>query len=284
MTKKGKKLLIAVLIAVIASIGTGGAYAASKIAENNAIGKEAAQNFAYIDAGVLPDDVSWVLTRFDFENGIFVYDVEFIANGVKYDYNVKASDGMILARESKAIPGYTPAVETAAAATTTESAAAATTSSAAGTGASTQPAPEAATTYINVDDAKLAAAAHANVAHLSNVQYTKAKLERDDGRVIYDIEFYVGNKEYDYEIDALTGAILASDMEETAPAVTSPSTPETPAVAATSTPSTPAATAPSTPAVTTPTTPTPAPSTPAVTTPVAPTQPTQPSQPAYQDD
>ena len=35
----------------------------------------------------------------------------------------------------------------------------------------------------------------------------------EDGRVVYDVEFYVGNKEYDYEIDAKTGEILKKDTD-----------------------------------------------------------------------
>ena len=39
------------------------------------------------------------------------------------------------------------------------------------------------------------------------------KLERDDGFLIYNVEFYVGNEEYDYEIDADTGRIMDVDYE-----------------------------------------------------------------------
>ena len=48
----------------------------------------------------------------------------------------------------------------------------------------------------------------------NDVTFSKAKLERDDGRWIYDIEFYVtGQNEYDYEIDATTGNILDYEVE-----------------------------------------------------------------------
>lgn len=48
---------------------------------------------------------------------------------------------------------------------------------------------------------------------MSDVSFTKAKLERDDGRTVYEIEFYQGYVEYDYTIDAATGAILEYDMD-----------------------------------------------------------------------
>lgn len=47
----------------------------------------------------------------------------------------------------------------------------------------------------------------------SNARFVTAKLDREDGRIVYDIEFYVGNREYDYEIDAYTGRILSKDAD-----------------------------------------------------------------------
>ena len=49
----------------------------------------------------------------------------------------------------------------------------------------------------------------------SDVSVTKNKLDRDDGRSYYDIEFIASadNTRYDYEIDASSGAIIAVDRE-----------------------------------------------------------------------
>ena len=43
--------------------------------------------------------------------------------------------------------------------------------------------------------------------------FTKAKLDWDDGRQEYEVEFRQGRTEYDYTIDATTGAILESDRD-----------------------------------------------------------------------
>ena len=47
----------------------------------------------------------------------------------------------------------------------------------------------------------------------SSATFMKAKLDRDDGYYLYEIEFYSGDMEYEYEINALTGAILERDRE-----------------------------------------------------------------------
>ena len=39
------------------------------------------------------------------------------------------------------------------------------------------------------------------------------ELDDEDGRLVYEIEFKSGNMEYDYEIDAVSGAILKHEAE-----------------------------------------------------------------------
>ena len=48
---------------------------------------------------------------------------------------------------------------------------------------------------------------------ISVLPYSKVKLDDDDGRGVYEIEFYVGNTEYDYEIDAHSGGIIEYDID-----------------------------------------------------------------------
>ena len=66
--------------------------------------------------------------------------------------------------------------------------------------------------YISVDRAKQIALNDAGVKE-SNAVFLRANLDWDDGRMQYEVEFYSGNTEYDYDIDAVTGAILSSDRE-----------------------------------------------------------------------
>ena len=66
--------------------------------------------------------------------------------------------------------------------------------------------------YISAERAKEIALADTGVAAADAV-FLRAQLDWDDGRAEYEVEFYSGNMEYDYDIDALTGAIRSSDHE-----------------------------------------------------------------------
>ena len=66
--------------------------------------------------------------------------------------------------------------------------------------------------YIGLAKAKTIALNHAGVS-ASNAVFLHAKLDYDDGRRTYEVEFYSGSKEYDYEIDAATGEILSYDFD-----------------------------------------------------------------------
>ena len=66
--------------------------------------------------------------------------------------------------------------------------------------------------YIGSEAAKQAALAHADL-NADDVRFVHVDLELDDGSWKYDVEFYKDNIEYDYDIDALTGAVLSFDQD-----------------------------------------------------------------------
>ncbi|MFC2584539.1 MAG: PepSY domain-containing protein, partial [Lachnoanaerobaculum saburreum] len=73
--------------------------------------------------------------------------------------------------------------------------------------APTQPA---APSTISAESAKQIALSHAGVG---GANFTKIELDTDDGVAVYEIEFKVDNVEYDYEINAVSGAIISSKSE-----------------------------------------------------------------------
>lgn len=68
------------------------------------------------------------------------------------------------------------------------------------------------TTEIAEEQAKSIALEDAQVKE-SDVKRIRIERDRDDGRQVYDIDFYAGTKEYDYEIDLYTGQILSRDLD-----------------------------------------------------------------------
>ena len=75
--------------------------------------------------------------------------------------------------------------------------------------ASQQGASSASGNYISADRAKQIALNDAGVKE-ANAVFLRANLDWDDGRMKYEVEFYSGTTEYDYDIDAVTGATVST--------------------------------------------------------------------------
>ena len=69
------------------------------------------------------------------------------------------------------------------------------------------PAPSQSTMYIGMDRAKAAALDHAGLS-APQVAFTRLHMSREDGRMVYQIEFRQGDVRYAYKIDASTGRVL----------------------------------------------------------------------------
>ena len=149
------------------------------------IGVEKAKEIAMSHAGVSAGSVLFVKAKLDYEDGVKVYDIEFYSGNVEYDYEINAATGAIVSFDQD-IENYAIPTQPAAAPT------------------------QAAASGISADRAKQIALSHAGV---SGASFTKVELDTDDGVRIYEIEFKVGNVEYDYDIDATSGAILSSSSE-----------------------------------------------------------------------
>ena len=161
---------------------------------NSYIGLEKAKAIALSDLGLSAASVTFTEAKSDFDDGVPNYDLDFYTATHEYDYEINALTGAIM---DKSVEVNEHAVrETKPAATA----------------APTTAATEAARGFIGVDCAKSIVLGHAGVSTAS-VSLSKAKLDDDDGKGVYEIEFYVGNTEYDYEIDAHSGAILEASAD-----------------------------------------------------------------------
>lgn len=142
---------------------------------------DAAKAAALADAGLAESDVTFTKEKLDWDDGIAVYDIEFLTADTEYDYEIDAATGAVLDKSAELLrPNESPG--------------------------------QAIDASIDVESAKEIAAAHAGLSK-EEAFFTKAELELEHGRSEYEIEFYHNRIEYEYTIDAATGAILEYKSE-----------------------------------------------------------------------
>ena len=136
--------------------------------------------------------------------GVTCYKVEFTSGDHTYAYSINAENGEVLEasyRDKNAAPADSTQPDTTASGATT-------------TPAQTTPStiPNASTGAVDEAKAQEIALAHAGIK-AADATITKSKLDYDDGRQIYEIEWYANGAKYDYEIAVATGEIVNSGYE-----------------------------------------------------------------------
>lgn len=169
------------------------------------IGVDDAKTAAYAHAGVSASDVLYVETDFDSEHGVMVYEVEFYAGSVEYEYDINALTGDVVKFEQE---------QTGNLAGNGSGNSGSGTGTGAGTGNQYGNGAGSVDTgsFIGEAAAKAAALSDAGVSE-SEVTRLKCELDRDHGSYKYEIEFNVGRTEYEYEVDAYSGAILKAEQD-----------------------------------------------------------------------
>ena len=171
LTKKIVSVILACLM--LMSIGATAAFAA------NSIGEAKAKEIAFNRAGITADKAQFVTCKFDYENGIAVYEVEFYFDKAEYDCDVNAKTGAVL-KFKKEVAGVNV------------------------------PDPDAA--YIGKVKAKEIAFSNAGVKE-ADAKKVKVEFDYDDGIAKYEVDFHCNKFDYEYEIDALNGNILKVEKD-----------------------------------------------------------------------
>ena len=207
--KKAAAVLAGTLLAagLTACGGTGGTAAAGDVTETEAA------SIAMEHAGVKEDDALSLRVSQEEEDGVAVYDVEFATADRRYHCDVVRSSGEVLNFSYNAVTSGDDQADDGAAAQTSgaqeSSAPAAQTDDASAADAQQSTASSGA---IDEAQARSIALKHAGVAE-SDAAFYRVERDNDDGRAVYEVEFYSGNTEYDYEISAETGEILSYDSD-----------------------------------------------------------------------
>ena len=161
------------------------------------ISVEDAKAAAFAHAGLKEKDVvikKAALDRDD-DRGILKYDVDFYAADKDFDYDIDATTGVVIKAEWEAMDAedYAEMKAIKESMKTKEAAKAA---------------------GLNEEGALDIALKHAGVAK-SDVTRKNVHLDFDDdlGKKVFDVEFHVGIKEYNYDIDPVTGEICKFDVD-----------------------------------------------------------------------
>ena len=152
------------------------------------ITEQDAKQIALDHAGISESETDRLRVKLDYDDGVQEYEVTFYVGNREYDYDIDASTGTIRSFDSEIEDDYNIASAPSAA-----------------------PAASSSST-ITEADAKQIALNHAGVSE-SETERMRVKLGRDDGVQEYEVNFYVGNREYDYDINAATGEIRSYDSE-----------------------------------------------------------------------
>ena len=185
--------ILAAGVLAAALTGCGGGAAGSQA---EYIGIDAAKAVALEAAGVSESAADFTTAGLDRRNGMDYYAVDFTAGGQSYEYDIDAVTGVVIdsntgggaAAEAPASASPSPSASQTAAGQTTSAA-------------------------VTEEQARETALSHAGLT-ADQVTFVRSKLDWDDGRQVYDVEFYTADyTEYDYEIDAATGEIRSYDAD-----------------------------------------------------------------------
>lgn len=166
------------------------------------IGKDAALSAALKAAGLSKDQVKNIEIELDYEHGVMVYEVEFDRGFDEYSYDIDAKTGEVVAYDNE-INGKEVEFDS--------------NTNCNGKGHHDDddddkvvnvPAED----VIGKDAAKSAALKHAGLT-AAQVTELSVELDRENGKLVYDVEFKSAGYEYDYDIDAAKGTVLYSNKE-----------------------------------------------------------------------
>lgn len=157
------------------------------------IGEEKALSIALEHASVTKDDIANLKLGKDTEDGIAVYNIEFYAGDQEYDYEIEVATGEIHNYSRTAHGTGTNGGSTGEVSNDSQPADGIGTDGGA-TG-----------TAIGEDDVR-----EAVIERLPEAKNADIRMHRDwdDGREVYEGEFFLNGVEYDFEVDATTGKIV----------------------------------------------------------------------------
>lgn len=182
---------------------------------------EAARDAALADAGVSREEAVFVGESEDIEGGVPVYEFKFYAGNAAYEYKINGRTGAVYSKKTTTYVAQDPGGTVSAPPQVTVRPTQPPAPSAQPTPAPTQPPPATAAPqptgrpvgqFIGMEAAKSAALADAGVS-AGEVRFTGMRMDYENGVAVYELEFYTSTHEYEYRINAQTGAVYSREKE-----------------------------------------------------------------------
>lgn len=153
--------------------------AAAPGGEPEGIGETAAGAVALAHARLTEAEAEGLRVTREYQNGVGVYQVAFSAKGISYRYSIDAASGSVLSGQKETAPA---------------------------------PSSAAAAAEIGEDAAKAAALAEAQLT-AEEVTGLQVEQDYDNGRLVYEVEFWQGTIEYECTIDSSSGKVVKYQRE-----------------------------------------------------------------------
>ncbi|MDO4720285.1 MAG: PepSY domain-containing protein [Peptostreptococcaceae bacterium] len=185
MIKTKRKFALAFTAIILSITLLSGISSSFAVSGKGLIGSKKAREIALKDAKLKEESVVFVKAKLDVDDGVKVYEIEFYKDNKEYDYEIDAKTGKILSKDFD-IENYSIPVK--------------------------KPKKSASNTVIGKEKAKELALAHAKLKP-EQVVFVKVKQDRENGVKVYEIEFHGDQKEYEYEIHAVSGKVLSWSVE-----------------------------------------------------------------------
>lgn len=150
--------------------------------DNDYIGIEAAKVIALADANVTATDVNFTEQKCDYDDGMYLYEFDFTVGTTEYEYEIVAKTGFIHKKEIDKVAEVIPVPSNSN------------------------------ITYKTVDEIKAIVIGDLS-AQIADVTFGKIEFELDNGAHVFEVEVLFNAKEYEYEINATTGAIVEKSVD-----------------------------------------------------------------------
>lgn len=197
-----------------APVTDGSAEPPTPVSQEPADGLAKTKEIALDHAGLSEDDLTDYTFATKVKNGVQIYELEFVHGDLVYEYEIDPAAGTVLKAETEQFnPARTPQVNLPDAPSAPEAPSVPSVPEVPGISANPPiQNGNSGSSLIGEAAAKSAALTHAGVAEADIYDYSW-KLDWEDGVQVYEIDFHAGSYEYEYEINAVSGAVVKSDKE-----------------------------------------------------------------------